>query len=65
MSNCIKCGAVMAEFRSIDKKICSNGNCDHEEHWPLKPGDQYMFKRDVEPFVVPRVMPDTAEDKSA
>lgn len=51
MSDCKKCGAVMVELRSEDKKVCSNGACGHEEHWPLKPGMEYMHKRDVEPFV--------------
>lgn len=53
MSNCPKCGAVMIELRSVDKKICSGNQetCGHEEPWPLKPGMQYMHKRDVEPFV--------------
>lgn len=53
MSNCPNCGAVMVELRSEDRKICSNGPeiCGHEEHWPLKPGDTYMHKNDVEPFV--------------
>lgn len=51
MSNCTKCGAVMVELRSEDKKVCSNGACGHEEAWPLKEGDRSMFKNDVEPFV--------------
>lgn len=53
MSNCPKCGAVMIELRSEDKKICSGNQktCGHEEAWPLKEGDRSMFKNDVEPFV--------------
>lgn len=65
MSNCIKCDAVMIELRSTDKKICSNASCGHEEDWPLKPGDQYMFKRDVEPFVEDRSSPSTPVDTFA
>lgn len=53
MSNCPKCGSQMIELRAEDKKICSGNQltCGHEEYWPLKPGDKYMHKNDVEPFV--------------
>ena len=52
--NCIKCGSEMIPLRSEDKKLCSNGACGHEVDWPLEEGQQYMHKRDVEPFVEDR-----------
>ena len=52
--NCIKCGSEMIPLRSEDKKLCSNGACGHEVEWPLEEGQQYMHKRDVEPFVEDR-----------
>lgn len=65
MSNCPKCGAKMIELRSQDLKICSGNQkeCGHEEHWPLKPGDKYMHKNDVEPFI--RYTPEEVEQKEA
>lgn len=52
--NCIKCGSEMIPLRSEDKKLCSNGKCGHEVEWPLEEGQQYMHKRDVEPFIEDR-----------
>jgi NADH pyrophosphatase NudC (nudix superfamily) len=52
--NCIMCGSKMIELRGEDKKLCSNGACGHEIDWPLEEGQDYMYKRDVEPFVEDR-----------
>lgn len=52
--NCIKCGSEMIPLRSEDKKLCSNGACGHEVEWPLEEGQEYMHKRNVEPFVEDR-----------
>jgi len=52
--NCIKCGSEMIPLRSEDKKLCSNGACGHEIEWLLEEGQEYMHKRNVEPFVEDR-----------
>ncbi|MEG0063069.1 MAG: hypothetical protein RR740_00550 [Pseudomonas sp.] len=51
---CIKCGTEMVPLHSEDKKICSNGACGHEVEWTLAEGQQYQYKRNVEPFVEDR-----------
>lgn len=48
--HCRKCGSEMVGLRNEDKKVCSNGACKHEVHWPLEDGQEYMFKRNVEPL---------------
>lgn len=52
--NCFKCGSEMIPLRSEDKKLCSNGACGHEVDWPLEEGQDYMHKRNVEPFIEDR-----------
>lgn len=51
---CIKCGSEMIPMHSEDKKLCSNGACGHEVEWKLSEGQQYQYKRNVEPFVEDR-----------
>jgi hypothetical protein len=51
---CIKCQSEMIPLHSEDKKICSNGACGHEVEWKLEAGQQYQYKRDVEPFIEDR-----------
>jgi NADH pyrophosphatase NudC (nudix superfamily) len=51
---CIKCGCDMIPMHSEDKKLCSNGACGHEVEWKLSEGQQYQYKRNVEPFVEDR-----------
>lgn len=51
---CPKCQCSMIAMRSEDKKVCSNGACGYEMAWPLEEGQQYMFKRNVEPIREPR-----------
>ena len=52
--NCNKCGSEMIPMHSEDKKLCSNGACGHEVEWKLEDGQQYQYKRNVEPFVEDR-----------
>ena len=52
--NCPKCDSAMIAMHSEDKKMCSNGACGHEINWDLEDGQQYLYKRDVEPFVEDR-----------
>lgn len=52
--NCTKCGSEMIPMHSEDKKLCSNGACGHEVEWKLEDGQQYQYKRNVEPFVEDR-----------
>lgn len=58
-SKCPNCGCALIALRGEDKKICSAGIklCGYEEDWPLKEGDSYMFKRNVEPFIENRELP--------
>lgn len=51
---CIKCGSDMIPMHSEDKKLCSNGACCHEVPWTLEEGQNYQYKRNVEPFVEDR-----------
>lgn len=53
---CNRCGCAMIELRHEDKKVCSNGKCANEIDWPLGEGQQFMFKRNVEPLREPREM---------
>lgn len=52
--NCVKCGSEMIPMHSDDKKLCSNGACGHEVEWKLEEGQDYQYKRNVEPFVEDR-----------
>lgn len=52
--HCIKCGSEMIPLHGEDKKLCSNGACGHEIDWKLEDGQQYQYKRNVEPFVEDR-----------
>lgn len=51
---CVMCGSEMIPMHSEDKKLCSNGACGHEVEWKLEDGQQYQYKRNVEPFVEDR-----------
>lgn len=48
------CEAEMIPMHSTDKKMCSNGACEHEVDWPLEEGQSYQYKRNVEPFIEDR-----------
>lgn len=51
---CGICNSRMIELRGEDKKMCSNGACENEIHWPLEEGQVHMHKR-----------PEPAEKKAA
>ena len=51
---CVKCNSDMIPLHSEDKKLCSNGACGHEIPWVLEEGQEYTYKRNVEPFVEDR-----------
>ena len=60
---CIKCDSTMIPMHDEDKKLCSNGACGHELDWKLEEGQQYQYKRNVEPFIEDRSKQPVAIDE--